>query len=465
MGEQEHSIGDGEIRDRILGGLDAFSELQKRFRRRLELHLLDRCGRHDGRSQEQAVEIVSQVLADCFTGSPSLLARWRGEQNLEAFLRTVAMNRLKSWWSSRDAAVTVDSDSRAIAGAEGGSPAALLSRTELAQLQEALAAGVEAALREAPEGVLFMRLKGLHGVGQRAISGIWGHHESQTSRRVREAMDLIRSTALHLAKDRGLPPEFEALNQAMQADPSILLGSPTAPLESHDAVLLQKLAAGTLDAGERDGAVELMCRNSEALAWFARHLQPEVGDAGGILIGDAALEGAGARIQAAIRANLDILTPARLRRRIDPLVLGGLADMLCSLSADGGTLWWQDPQAAVLEAVFNPFEPEIEGKRQPLVSGVISLALATSEAVLVQLAESHESHSPAIDASLGKRTRSMIAVPVVILGRTYGVLTAVRFEESRSFTTNELTMVERQSQVMAALFIHSLTVELTGGFS
>jgi hypothetical protein len=50
--------------------------------------------------QQKTAEIASQVLANSFAKSPSLLEKWQGTDNLEAFLGTVAHNRLKSWWGS-----------------------------------------------------------------------------------------------------------------------------------------------------------------------------------------------------------------------------------------------------------------------------------------------------------------------------------------------------------------------------
>ena len=57
---------------------------------------------------------------------------------------------------------------------------------------------------DCPEGILFMRLKGLHGVDQRVLSAVWGHHEAQTSRRIKEAMTLIRSKPSKVAADCGI---------------------------------------------------------------------------------------------------------------------------------------------------------------------------------------------------------------------------------------------------------------------
>jgi hypothetical protein len=439
----------------------AFSSLQDRFRKKLEIHLLAQCGRSDGRSQEKAVEIASQVLADCFAKSPSLLERWQGDDNLEAFLRTVAHNRLKTWWDSRDAATEVDSGSHAINTALASSDGAGTDREELDAVERALAAGVDAAVAECAEGLVFLRLKGLHGVDQRALSAVWSHHESQTSRRIKEAMALIRSTAAKRAADAGVELEIETLQKALQGNPSILLGGASAPLETSDAESLRQLAEGRPDGKARNAAVALMCRNARALEFFAQLLNRTEGNRT-VVVRDPALDGMGARLADHIGRTLEILRPAEVRELVSPLMADLLADTLKSISADGGTLWWRCPGEAFLEAVFNPFEPEITGKRQPLVSGIISLVVATSETVRVDAADSHHRHSSAIDSALGKSTQSMIAVPFRVRDRVCGVLTAVRLGEADPFGTGESSMIERQAAALAALLDAVLAARITG---
>jgi DNA-directed RNA polymerase specialized sigma24 family protein len=462
MAATEDQGADKELSGRIISGIAAFAKLQERFRRKLEVHLLSQCGRSDGRSHEKAVEITSQVLADCFAKSPSLLERWQGDDNLEAFLRTVAHNRLKSWWDSRDAATEVDSDSRSISGAaarEGGQP---VDRDELDAVERALAAGVDAAMAECAEGLVFLRLKGLHGVDQRVLSAVWGHHESQTSRRIKEAMLLIRSTAVRHAEEAGVELEMETLQKALQGNPSILLGSASSALETDGAEALRLLAEGGPDAAGRREAVALMCRNANALGFFAQLLNRTEANRA-VVVSDHALEGLGARLADHIGKTLDILRPAEVTGLVSPLMSQLFADTLRWIAADGGTLWWACPGEAFLEAVFNPLEPEIAGKRQPLASGIISLVIATSETIRVDAADSHHRHSPAIDSALGKSTRSMIAVPFSVRGRVCGVLTAVRLGMADPFAPADTVALERQASALAALLDAGLSARITGG--
>lgn len=79
METDSNRLADADLRAAILGGLAAMGELETRFRLPLERYLAALCDRGDGRSLERAVEIASQVVADCFVKSPSLLERWKGD--------------------------------------------------------------------------------------------------------------------------------------------------------------------------------------------------------------------------------------------------------------------------------------------------------------------------------------------------------------------------------------------------
>ncbi len=430
--------------------VSSFAELQDRFRKTLEIHLLSQCKRSDGRSQEKSIEIASQVLSDCFVKSPSLLEKWQGQDNLEAFLKTVTYNRLKSWWSSRDYALEVNSDSRAITEAAESSGAAAIDWQELKVMEMALTLGVQAAYEKCPEGLIFMRLKGLHAVDQRALSSVWSHHESQTSRKIKEAMALIRATAMKHAEYLGVELDIDTLQKVLQSNPSILLGRDSALLKTEDIEILRRLANGHRKVRETDYAIELMYRNANALEFFAQLLNQN-GQQQAVFVRDPALDGLAARLEVHVVRSLEILRPTEISQLISPLMRGLFSDALQSITADGGTLWWRSPGEPILEAVFNPFEPDIVGKRQPLASGIISLVLANSETICVDAATSHLRHSPAVDAALGKSTQSMIAVPFVVMNRLCGVLTAVRLHLFAPFALHETEVLERQAIALASM--------------
>lgn len=412
------------------------------------------CDRGDGQSQNKGVEIASQILADCFAKSPPLLEQWKGHDNLEAFLRTSAANRLKSYWASAEKKRMVEPPKTE--GPEGASdPRTGAGDEEIGMAREALLSGVAQAVRDCPEGLVFLRLKGLHGVDQRAISECWGHHESQTSRRIREAMNIIRTTAGEEAARLGLELTFEDFQHALQQNPSILLGCDGAMPGPGDESTLRTLAAGKTDAATKRAAVETLCANPAALEFFAQLLN-RGGESQLVVAKDPELSGMSARLAECVRRSLESLRPAEACGLISPLMSDLFADALRAVGADGGTLWLLRPGEAALEAVFNPLEPEIAGKRQPLVSGIVSLVIATGETCCASRVGKHDRHSPAIDIALGKTTRSMIAVPFAPAGITRGVLTAVHLGQDDAFGLWETGIIERQALVMAELFVANL---------
>lgn len=447
--------------EQIMQGVNAAASLQQEYRIPLERYLVSRCDRNDGRSREKAVEIASQILTECFTRSPSLLERWRGEGTLESFLRTSAYNRLRSWWQSAEKRTTeVDSESRALE-LHVAAPCVDVSSDELEIAVRAMAAGVDAATRACPEGLVFLRLKGLHGVDQRLIANAWGHHESQTSRRIREAMELIRTTANERAEREGCALDSNLLQYALQRNPAMLLGAGGHMPDSSEILCLRELAAGGSTASVRSKAVVLMCNNPQALEFFACLLN-QVESSKPAIPMDPDMAGIATRLHGMLARSLANLNPADVRGLMTPLMRESFADILRAIGADGGTLWYSCPNEAVLEAVFNPFEAEITGKRQPLVSGIISLTLATGGAFLCNDTSGNHHHSPAIDIALGTSTRSMIAVPFKPAGETRGVITAVSLSPGMVFSDVDKQLMERHSKVQSELLLASMTSFLRG---
>ncbi len=460
MEKEAARLNDAELRADILAGLAAVSELEVRFRQPLERFLVGMCDKGDGRSQEKAVEIAGQILAECFTKSPSLLERWQGGDHLEAFLRKAAGNRLRSWWASPDKRRTeVNSDSLSLTHAGRSESRRDLEAIDLAE--RALRAGVMDATENCPEGLVFMRLKGLHGVDQRAISRCWGHHETQTSRRIREAMEIIRTTAARIAAASGSELTMEDLQQALQRDPSILLGSGGFAGATVDFESLRWLAGGGADADTKRLAVARMCADPALLAFFAQTLN-RLNEHEALVVRDPELSGVSARLSECLLRSLEILNPAEAARFITPAMSEIFAELLNHIGADGGTLWLLCPGVAALEAVFNPLEPEIAGKRQPLVSGIVSLVLATGEPVCVSGVSGHRNHSPAIDIALGKTTHGMIAVPFVLAGTARGVLTAVSLSHDQAFSDRETRIVTRYAEILASLMVQNLNDRILG---
>jgi putative methionine-R-sulfoxide reductase with GAF domain len=193
----------------------------------------------------------------------------------------------------------------------------------------------------------------------------------------------------------------------------------------------------------------------QSLAFFAQILNRR-NECGALIVRDPALSGSAARLTACTRRSLEIMQPSEAAGLVTPAMASLFADLLDHIRADGGTLWLLCPGTASLEAVFNPLEPEIAGKRQPLASGIISLVLATGEAACVSNVADHTRHSPGIDMVLGKTTHSMIAVPFVLEGAVRGVLTAVRFTEDDGFCERETAVIGRCAEILSKLMVGNL---------
>lgn len=457
----DERLTDTGLKDSVLAGLAGAAELERRFRKPLERLLVGRCGRGDGRSQEKAVEIVGEVLAECYAKSPSLLEKWQGTDNLEAFLRQVAVRRLMHWWDSAEQRrVEVDSGAR-VMETHAEENAETVSGEEMELARTALREGVAVAAREGAEGLVFMRLKGIYGVEQRALAKCWQHHESQTSRRIAEAMNRIREAAGEAARRQGHELTLDQAQAALQWDASILLGQavPGVPDRGWEK-LLRDLAEGGAGAEQRGEAVRLMQADPQALAYFAALLNRGAATEP-VVVRDPALTGAGARLQECVRRSLTALPPAELGGLMDAAMHGYFQSLIDRVGAVEGTLWLATPGEAVLTAAFNPRQPEMAGRRQPLASGLVSLVFVTGEAVNVSRVATDARHSPLIDLALGRETAAMMAVPFVLDSQLCGALTAVRFEEAEAaFGGQALAWFEEGSALLGELLTARLTARI-----
>ncbi len=453
--ESNGSGDDLELRRRILEGLAAGEELAARFHQPLERFLVGSCERGDGISRGRAVEFAAKIVGDCFKESPSLLEKWDGSGSLEAFLWQSGRNLLKSWWRSPEYKRVKEQEDAGELSLALQNDGEEVEEAEVARAAEGLCAGVKRAMDDAPEGLAFLRLKGLHGVNQRVIARCWGLDESQITRRIEKAMKAIHETAATFTLEDGRKLPFSAFQTALQRDPSILLGREDGGGDPPDDALLAGVAGGAADKQARLAAAKAMCRDHRSLALFAGLLNRGAGH-GPAVAKDPALDGMEARLTECLRRTLELLRPADAAALVTPLMSASFADALALTGADGGTLWLVAPGEAALEAVFNPLEPEMTGMRQPLVSGIVSLVLATGEPACVADLSAHRRHSPAVDVALSKTTRAMIAVPFQIGGSVRGVVTAVRFARAGIFGEKETAVLARHAEIMAGLMTRAI---------
>jgi hypothetical protein len=101
--------------------------------------------------------------------------------------------------------------------------------------------------------------------------------------------------------------------------------------------------------------------------------------------------------------------------------------------AEEGCLWLVDDVAGELRPVFHS-GPEAEmflrEIRQPLNAGLVSMVFCTGNGILEETVGGRAEYCPDVDRRIGKRTRSMVAVPVVFAGRCRGVMSGVVFDAS-----------------------------------
>lgn len=150
------------------------------------------------------------------------------------------------------------------------------------------------------------------------------------------------------------------------------------------------------------------------------------------------------------------LSPALAGELVDEVARSFLALHLRDLPADAGTLWIVDFKANALEAVLNPWEPEIIGKQQSLDSGLISTVYFLERSVLESEARENPRFSPEIDSQMSKSTRSLVAAPVYVAERLCGVLSAVRFSGNGPFVQEHLEKQELAAEIMGRLLEASL---------
>jgi hypothetical protein len=101
--------------------------------------------------------------------------------------------------------------------------------------------------------------------------------------------------------------------------------------------------------------------------------------------------------------------------------------------AEEGCLWLVDDLAGVLRPVFHSgpgAEMFVREIRQPLNAGLVSMVFSTGNGILEESVAERPEYCPDVDRRLGKRTRSMVAVPVVFAGRCRGVLSGVVFDSA-----------------------------------
>lgn len=224
----------------VSGDTKAGDQFAERFRDSLVSWLCSKCDAKDGRSREQAAEVVDNLLAECVAGDLAkkkrpLLEKLAGKGSLEGWLRRSARCRLISWWRSLEyrseltesTMVTEDDDSplaTRFAAATGVETEPAVAEV----LKDALVYAFAEAAREEPLGLVFLRLASLHGVQKQRLAVAWQRDPAQAGRRIAKALDVVRTRAQDYVRavDSNLTLEWEDYLKIFEEYPRLLHGDP-----------------------------------------------------------------------------------------------------------------------------------------------------------------------------------------------------------------------------------------------
>ncbi|MFT5466041.1 MAG: DNA-directed RNA polymerase specialized sigma24 family protein [Verrucomicrobiales bacterium] len=222
----------------VSGDTKAGDRFAIRFRDSLVSWLCSKCDAPDGRSREQAVEVVDNLLAECVAGNkekekPPLLTKFAGKGSLEGWLRRSARCRLISWWRSlayrsertESTMVTEDNDQPlATRFAADAGPDTEEAVAEV--LKDALHYSFNEVAKEETLGLVFLRLATLHGIQKQRLAQAWQRDPAQAGRRIAKALDIVRTRSQEYVRavDPFLKMEWEDYLKVFEKYPRLLHG-------------------------------------------------------------------------------------------------------------------------------------------------------------------------------------------------------------------------------------------------
>lgn len=230
-----------ELVQRIVSGdTKAGDEFAERFRDSLVAWLCSKCDAPDGRSREQAVEVVDNLLAECVAGNkeknkPPLLEKFAGKGSLEGWLRRSARCRLISWWRSlayrseqTESTLVTEDDDQPLATRFAAEDSPDTEEAVAEVLKDALHYAFDEVRKEEPLGLVFLRLSTLHGIQKQRLAQAWQRDPAQSGRRISKALDIVRTRSQEYVQsvDPFLKMEWEDYLQVFAKYPRLLHGDP-----------------------------------------------------------------------------------------------------------------------------------------------------------------------------------------------------------------------------------------------
>ena len=135
---------------------------------------------------------------------------------------------------------------------------------------------------------------------------------------------------------------------------------------------------------------------------------------------------------------------------------------LVSIQAEDGSLLLVDEETQELSfvVVHGSVRAKLIGHRIPIGSGIAGWVAQKAESVVIPNVQTDPRFSPRIDQAFQFKTRSMICVPIVFMGRVLGVIQALNKVNRREFGSNDLLMINVVAQLAAAAISRAESVLL-----
>ena len=174
------------------------------------------------------------------------------------------------------------------------------------------------------------------------------------------------------------------------------------------------------------------------------------------------------------------ITPHNFVSLCEDSVLPLIQDVFDRVSADEGSIWILDPEKENLVVSYNsgPNASEIVGFKQPLAKGIVSMVVASEQAVVENQVHKNAQHSALLDHRIGKLTHAMIVVPLYFLHRVRGVISCVQLldipkrgdkaepvaqtKKPPGFSSKDLRLLQTASSLIRDLIDYRLLGTATG---
>jgi GAF domain-containing protein len=147
------------------------------------------------------------------------------------------------------------------------------------------------------------------------------------------------------------------------------------------------------------------------------------------------------------------------RVTVQPLLDRIIYEALRIVDAADGSLSLVDEktQEVVFVVVRGALQEQLRGYRMPPGTGIIGWAVAHQEPVIANDIGQDPRFSPLVDTEFQFRTQSLICVPLIARGKTWGAIEVVNKFSGRPFEERDLEMLSMLAPIAAtAIYLASL---------